>query len=135
MKKLLALALLICATAVGAQTNLTFLVTWTASPSVFTGPTNVLPANDLNFVYITTNVAAPFNTWQLLGTTPGSTVVSGNSNYVAVTSSFFTASVPVSSFYFCTMQYSNSAGVSPFSNVGVGQATSFPAVLRSFQKQ
>lgn len=135
MKKILSLALLVCATAVGAQTNYNFAVTWTASPSVFTGSTNILPANDLNLIYITTNVAAPFNTWQFLGSTPGSIVVSGNSNYVAVTSGVFNATVPVANFYFAAMTYSNSAGVSPFSNVGVGQATSFPAVLRSFQKQ
>lgn len=137
MKKLLALLLLVTASAVGAQTNTSFLCIWGPSTSVYTGPTNVLPAVDANYLYITTNVTLPFNQWQLLGTTPGSVIQPGNTNYVAVGSGVFTLAINYSPFYYATVVYSNSAGVSPFSlnNVGVAQGSSFPAVLKQFQKQ
>lgn len=137
MKKLIALLLLITASAVGAQTNTSFVTSWLASASVYTGPTNVIPAVDANFVYVTTNISLPFAQWKFLGTTPGSVVQFGSSNYVAVTSAVFTVAIDYSPFYFGTVVYSNSTGVTPFflNNVGVAQGSSFPAVLKQFQKQ
>ncbi len=100
-----------------AQTNWT--ISWTPSTSVVTGPTNMFLAPDGYVVWFSTNVAQPFTNWTLAASTPG-VQVSGT-NWVPVTNlNLNTNAFPPSPWFF-TVQYSNSLGVSPFSNLAAVQ--------------
>ena len=134
MKKLLALLLLVCATAVGAQTtNRNYQITWTPSPSVYTGPTNVIFSPGTNFVYWQTNVTLPLNQWMLLTTTPDNQVI-GN-NYVAISVWAGTITIPVGANVFAVMQYGNSSGLSSFSNMAGTASTALPNAVQTFRLQ
>lgn len=134
MKKLLALILLVAATAVGAQTtNRNYLVTWIPSPSVYTGPTNVIFSPGTNFIYWQTNVALPLNQWMLLTTTPDNTVV--GTNYVAVSQWTGTVTIPVGANVFAAMQYGNSSGLSSFSNLAGTASSASPSVIQTLRLQ
>lgn len=134
MKKLLALILLVAATAVGAQTtNRNYLITWTPSPSVYTGPTNVFFQPGTNFVWWQTNVALPFNQWMLLATPPGNQV--SGTNFVAVTQWTGTVTIPVGANVFATMQYGNENGLSSFSNLAGTASSASPNVVQTFRLQ
>lgn len=134
MKKLLALILLVAATAVGAQTtNRNYLVTWTPSPSVYTGPTNVIFSPGTNFIYWQTNVTLPLNQWMLLTTTPDNTV--SGTNYVAVSQWTGTVTIPVGANVFATMQYGNASGLSSFSNLAGTASSAQPNSVTGFRLQ
>ena len=134
MKKLLALILLVAATAVGAQTtNRNYLITWIPSPSVYTGPTNVVFQPGTNFIYWQTNVALPLNQWMLLTTTPDNQV--SGQNFVAVTQWTGTITIPAGANVFATMQYGNSAGLSSFSNLAGTASSASPNVVQTFRLQ
>lgn len=130
MKRLLALSIImLAAVAVGAQTNQHYTVTYTPSPSVFTGPTNVTVSPDAYNVYVTTNISLPFSSWTLAVVAPAEVVNSGSSNYLATTSTgFFIQMQPP---IFVSMTYSNGTGTSPFSNIGGLQGFSQPGAIRS----
>lgn len=135
MKKLLALLLLITASAVGAQTttNRNYFVTWIPSPSVYTGPTNVTFQPGTNFIYWQTNVALPLNQWMLLTTTPDN-FVSGT-NFVAMTQWTGTVTIPIGANIFATMQYGNASGLSSFSNLAGTASSASPSVIQTFRLQ
>lgn len=134
MKKLIALLLLVTASAVAAQTtNRNYLVTWIPSPSVYTGPTNVIFSPGTNFIYWQTNVALPFNQWMLLTTTPDNQV--SGTNYVAVSQWTGTVTIPVGANVFAAMQYGNSAGLSSFSNLAGTASSASPSVIQTLRLQ
>lgn len=134
MKKLLALLLLITASAVGAQTtNRNYLVTWIPSPSVYTGPTNVIFSPGTNFIYWQTNVALPLNQWMLLTTTPDNSV--SGTNFVAVTQWTGTVTIPVGANVFAVMTYGNAAGISSFSNLAGTASSALPNSVTGFRLQ
>lgn len=120
MKRILAL-LFLATSALGAGTNTTFQITWTPSPTVFLGPTNVWTAPDGYNVWASGDITVPLSAWTLLVTLPARTV--GNStNYIAVTNTilFTTISPPI----FFAVTYSNMWGVSPSS--GLALAPGYP---------
>ena len=133
MKKLIGLFLLVAATAVGAQTTRNYLITFTPSPSVYVGPTNVIFSAGTNFVYWQTNVTLPLNQWMLLATTPDNQVV--GTNYVAVSQWTGTITFPAGANIFATMQYGNSAGLSSFSNLAGTASAASPNVVQTFRLQ
>lgn len=134
MKKLLALLLLVTASAVGAQTtNRNYLVTWIPSPSVYTGPTNVIFSPGTNFIYWQTNVALPLNQWMLLTTTPDNQV--SGTNYVAVTQWTGTVTIPTGANVFAVMRYGNAAGLSDFSNLAGTASSALPNSVTGFRLQ
>ena len=134
MKKLLALLCLVTASAVGAQTtNRNYLVTWIPSPSVYTGPTNVIFSPGTNFIYWQTNVMLPLNQWMLLTTTPDNQV--SGTNYVAVSQWTGTVTIPVGANVFAAMQYGNSAGLSSFSNLAGTASSASPSVIQTLRLQ
>lgn len=119
MRTILILLLLLCVSvhAAGPATNATYTVNWRASTNVFVGSTNIVMQPDANLVFMTTNPALPSFQWTLVAIVPGARVVTGNPNYVPVTSASFNQ--PFSPPVFASVVYTNAVGSSaPLFSIG-----------------
>lgn len=129
MKKLLAIVLLVCATAVGAQTNQHYTLIFYPTPSAYTGPTNIVVEVGWYYFTTSTNIALPLNQWTPFGATQASYTIPSSPNYIATTNfgNFIVMNPPM----FFSGIVSNSSGVTPFSNqAGVLGAMS-PGVFKT----
>lgn len=119
MKAIVA-GLLLLAGSVSAQINIK--LSWTPSPSVFIGPTNVLMIPDGYVIVKSTNVALALPLWTYQTNVPAS-VVTNNPNYVPVTNCVVVSTE--TNFQFYAAVYTNGQGSSPFSGpAGVQPAPS-----------
>lgn len=130
MKRLLICLFLFYLHELNAQQQ--FGVSFTPSTGVFTGSTNVNMTPDGYWVWLSTNATTPLSQWTLLTNIPATTIVAGSTNYVAVTNWVLTSPFPPPNFV--AIQYTNSMGVSPFSNIAGSQSWSNSATALRIYK-
>lgn len=133
MKRLVFTFLVISlALSVKAATNLyPFMVTWIASPSTYTGPTNVNMQPESYYLYVSTDITQPMTNWLMVSNFPASMILPTSSNVVAVTSQivYYPFPAPV----FATIQYSNVQGAAPFSVPAGCQGPAVNGVLKGIR--
>lgn len=124
-----AIALAICLFAGSVSAQIKIGLSWTPSPSVFTGPTNVMMIPDGYVIVGTTNVAQAVATWAFVTNVPSSFTTNTSPNFVPVTNCTIVSTQ--TNFQFFAIALTNGQGQSPFSGpAGVQPAPSPPTFTR-----